>query len=83
LAKPVYIFTTIEEVQGAAAVWLWTYNNERPNMAIGVITPKQKSCGGLTHRSLIVSTNEGPKRGVLPLDAVADVDRRVEVRHRL
>jgi hypothetical protein len=22
--------------------WLWTYNNERPNMAIGGITPKQK-----------------------------------------
>lgn len=22
--------------------WLWRYNNERPNMAIGGITPKQK-----------------------------------------
>ena len=37
-----YIFTTIEEVQNAATKWLWTYNNERPNMAIGGITPKQK-----------------------------------------
>ena len=37
-----YIFTTIEEAQDAATKWLWTYNNERPNMAIGGITPKQK-----------------------------------------
>jgi len=22
--------------------WLWTYNNERPNMALGGITPMQK-----------------------------------------
>ncbi|NKX62620.1 transposase, partial [Labrenzia sp. 5N] len=22
--------------------WLWTYNNERPNMAIGGITPAMK-----------------------------------------
>ncbi len=37
-----YIFTTIEEVQNSATKWLWTYNNDRPNMAIGGITPKQK-----------------------------------------
>jgi len=37
-----YIFKTIEEVQDAATKWLWTYNNERPNMAIGGITPIQK-----------------------------------------
>jgi len=37
-----YIFGTIEEVQEAATAWLWTYNNERPNMAIGGMTPKQK-----------------------------------------
>ncbi len=37
-----YIFTTIEEVQDAATRWLWTYNNERPNMALGGITPMQK-----------------------------------------
>ncbi|KAB2725363.1 transposase, partial [Brucella anthropi] len=22
--------------------WLWTYNNERPNMGIGGVTPAQK-----------------------------------------
>jgi len=37
-----YIFTTIEEVQNSATKWFWTYNNDRPNMAIGGITPKQK-----------------------------------------
>ena len=29
------IFETIEEAQYQATEWLWTYNNDRPNMAIG------------------------------------------------
>lgn len=37
-----YLFESIEQVQEFATRWLWTYNNERPNMAIGGITPKQK-----------------------------------------
>jgi putative transposase len=37
-----YIFESISSVQDFATRWLWTYNNERPNMAIGGITPKQK-----------------------------------------
>ncbi|MBG6212081.1 putative transposase [Labrenzia sp. EL_126] len=37
-----YIFETIEEPQNHATRWLWTYNNERPNMAIGGITPAMK-----------------------------------------
>ena len=37
-----YLFRSIDEVQGHATRWLWTYNNERPNMGIGGITPKQK-----------------------------------------
>lgn len=36
------IFTSVEEVQEKATQWLWHYNNERPNMALGGITPKQK-----------------------------------------
>lgn len=37
-----YLFDSIEEVQEHATHWLWTYNNERPNMALGGITPIQK-----------------------------------------
>lgn len=37
-----YLFESIEQVQEAATRWLWTYNNERPNTAIGGITPQQK-----------------------------------------
>ena len=37
-----YMFDSIEEVQEHATHWLWTYNNERPNMALGGITPKQR-----------------------------------------
>ena len=37
-----HLFESIEEVQERATNWLWTYNNERPNMAIGGITPKQR-----------------------------------------
>jgi len=37
-----YLFSTIEEVRDFATRWLWSYNNERPNMALGGITPMQK-----------------------------------------
>jgi len=37
-----YLFDSIDEVQEHATNWLWTYNHERPNMALGGITPKQK-----------------------------------------
>ena len=37
-----YIISSIEEAQNYATQWLWTYNNERPNMGIGGITPAQK-----------------------------------------
>ncbi|CAA0096278.1 Uncharacterised protein [BD1-7 clade bacterium] len=37
-----YLFEDISEVQNQATSWLWHYNNERPNIGIGGITPKQK-----------------------------------------
>lgn len=37
-----YLFNSIEEVQDHATRWLWTCNNEQPNMAIGGITPSMK-----------------------------------------
>jgi putative transposase len=37
-----HLFDSIEEMQDYASDWLWTYNNERPSMALGGITPKMK-----------------------------------------
>jgi putative transposase len=37
-----YIIESIEEAQHHATQWLWTYNNDRPNMGIGGITPAMK-----------------------------------------
>ena len=37
-----HLFCSIQEVQEFATKWLWSYNNERPNMAIGGIAPRQK-----------------------------------------
>ena len=37
-----YIIETIEEAQDFATQWLWTYNNDRPNMGIGGMTPAMK-----------------------------------------
>ena len=37
-----YLFGSISEVQEHATRWAWTYNNERPNMALGGITSKQR-----------------------------------------
>lgn len=36
------IIESIEEAQDDATKWLWTYNNDRPNMGIGGITPAMK-----------------------------------------
>lgn len=36
------LFDSVEQVQDTAPHWLWTYNHERPNMALGGITPMQK-----------------------------------------
>ncbi len=37
-----FIFNTIKEDKEHATRWLWIYNNERPNMGIGGITPAMK-----------------------------------------
>jgi putative transposase len=37
-----YYWKDIEEVQQYATQWMWRYNNERPNMALGGITPIQR-----------------------------------------
>ena len=37
-----HLFETLDEIQDFATRWLWTYNHDRPNMALGGITPKQK-----------------------------------------
>jgi transposase InsO family protein len=37
-----YLFHDVEEVQYYATQWLWTYNNERPNMALGGLNPAMK-----------------------------------------
>ena len=36
------ICSELSEAQEYATKWLWDYNNERPNMGIGGITPNQK-----------------------------------------
>ena len=37
-----HLFETLDQIQEFATRWLWTYNHDRPNMALGGITPKQK-----------------------------------------
>jgi len=37
-----HLFDNIEQVQAHATRWLWIYNNMRPNMGLGGITPKQQ-----------------------------------------
>lgn len=36
-----HIFESVEHAQELAAQWLWVYNNERPNTAIGGIPPSR------------------------------------------
>lgn len=37
-----HLFDDLEQIQEHATDWMWIYNHERPNMAIGGITPKMK-----------------------------------------
>ena len=37
-----YLFASLAEIQDFATSWLWSYNNERPHMGIGGITPAMK-----------------------------------------
>jgi len=36
-----HLFESKEHAQYLATEWLWTYNNERPNSAIGGVPPRQ------------------------------------------
>jgi putative transposase len=36
-----YYWSSLEQVQEFATRWMWSYNNDRPNM-VGGFTPKQK-----------------------------------------
>jgi hypothetical protein len=38
---PQISFDSIEQIRQGTTRWLWTYTNERPNMALGGITPMQ------------------------------------------
>jgi putative transposase len=37
-----YHWASLAEVQDHATAWMWSYNNDRPHMALGGITPKQR-----------------------------------------
>ena len=37
-----HLVESIEQAQDYATRWLWIYNNERPNMALGGMTPQKK-----------------------------------------
>ncbi|ALU88316.1 Transposase [Herbaspirillum rubrisubalbicans M1] len=37
-----YQWDDLEHVQQFATNWMWTYDHERPNMALGRVTPKQR-----------------------------------------
>lgn len=41
-----HLFDSLEQIQERATDWMWVYNHERPNMAIGGITPKMKLAMG-------------------------------------
>lgn len=37
-----YLWEDLEHVREAVANWMWNYDHERPNMALGTFTPKQR-----------------------------------------
>ena len=53
-------FHSIEEAQEEATRWLWTYNNERPNMGIGGITPAMKLAQATNRGNLNQTSTSNP-----------------------
>jgi putative transposase len=37
-----YCWSSLQEVQALAAQWIWSFSHDRPSMALGGFTPKQK-----------------------------------------
>jgi len=37
-----YNWSYLAEVQDFATKWIWSYNHDRPDMALGGFTPKQR-----------------------------------------
>ncbi len=37
-----YYWAELDEVRDFVTRWMWYYNHDRPNMALGGITPKQR-----------------------------------------
>ncbi len=54
-----HLFESIAQAQDTATKWLWNYNNERPNMALGGITPIQKLTRAASPLLLVVIINCG------------------------
>jgi putative transposase len=65
-----YLFESIAHAQNTATQWLWRYNNERPNMALGGITPQQK----LTIAALILFKMPVNNGGVTAFSYVTRLD---------
>lgn len=55
------LFESLEELQYAVFAWLWTYNNERPSMALGGIIPKQKLH---QHKLIILLPTAAKNKGI-------------------
>ena len=54
-----HCFESIAEIQDYATKWLWTYNHQRPNTAIGGVAPKQKLAQLARWPLLLTSVNNG------------------------
>ena len=37
-----YYWENLDEVRDFSTRWMWHYNHDRPNMALGGVTPKQR-----------------------------------------
>jgi len=66
-----YIFSSIEEAQDHATRWLWTYKNERPNMALGGITPRHETETGRVKSSYKPTEKWGDYHPALQADLSA------------
>jgi hypothetical protein len=54
-----YHWDDLDHVQRFATAWMWTYNHERPNMALGGITPETAAGHGCLTFLLLPNAKNG------------------------
>lgn len=81
-----YHWDDLDHLQRVATQWMWSYNHERPNMALGGFTPKQRLAMAAKRsyfcQTLKMGDYPGRHRSPFPASRTSSSSCRVQFRYR-